>query len=205
MDLDKLIEAENTRAGAQLLNRPSWSIEEFLKLPEAACRMELVDGSLLMLAAPGSHHQRAVRNLTNLLEAAAPGGWEAIFRVGLKLGPATLLCPDVIVVTRTAPEFSAPGETVLVAEIESPGTMQVDRLLKPGLYAEAGIEWYVRVELERPGSPAPTVTVYRLEDGAYVEHSHVAAGEALCLTEPVEVSFDPALLLSRELRRPVSL
>lgn len=99
MDVAELLQAEYTRAGEQLLNQLSWSMEEFLKLPEAACRMELVDGSLLMLAAPGSHHQRAVGNLTNLLEAAAPDGWEAIFRVGLELGPATLLCPDVIVVT----------------------------------------------------------------------------------------------------------
>lgn len=202
MDLDELIEAENARTGALLLNALSWSVEEFLELPEAACRMELLDGGLLMLAAPGSDHQDAVLNLALLLRVAKPGGWKAIAAGNLELGSATLLRPDVMLVTRTDPRVTfASAEAVMIAEVESPGSLHVDRILKPALYAEAGIDWYLRVELQRSGSPAPTVIAYRLEDGAYVEHSRATAGQTLHLTEPVEASFDPAVLLDEDLSR----
>jgi hypothetical protein len=57
---------------------------------------------------------------------------------------------------------------------------------------KAGIPWYLRVEMS--GSKAPEVIVHRLDGYAYTEHARAGAGELLRLTEPVEVSFDPATL-----------
>ncbi len=71
---------------------------------------------------------------------------------------------------------------VLVLEVVSPGNAAHDRILKPYLYAEAGIRWYLRVEQE-----GPVGHLHELVDGAYRE---VAQGPVLELTEPFAVTLD---------------
>ena len=41
----------------------------------------------------------------------------------------------------------------------------------------------------------PTVTVWELQDGKYVETVHATAGSVVQVTAPFELSFDPADLL----------
>lgn len=198
MSLATWIETQDVQLAAQLLGRPTWSVEEYLQLPEAATRIELVDGSLVMSPAPASGHQRIARRLTNLLEDAIPDGWDAVADANLRLGPSTVLRPDVMVVTRSDDVTTfEPAEVMLVVEIVSPGSTRLDRVWKPEMYAAAGIGWYLLVERRRRGTPSLEVIVHRLKDGDYVEHSRVHAGQVLRLTEPFEVSFDPAILQRR--------
>lgn len=66
--------------------------------------------------------------------------------------------------------------------------------MKPEKYAHAGVAWYLRVELECPHHSPPEVTVYRLVEGGYIKDACVHAGQLLRLTEPIDLSFDPAVL-----------
>jgi Uma2 family endonuclease len=52
---------------------------------------------------------------------------------------------------------------VLAVEIESPSSVSMDRLLKPGRYACAGIPYYWRVELD----PEPRLVVHEIDDEVY--------------------------------------
>jgi Uma2 family endonuclease len=54
---------------------------------------------------------------------------------------------------------------VAVIEIVSPTTRRIDRLVKPSVYAEAGIPTYWRLELH----PAAGLTVFALDTGHYRE------------------------------------
>ncbi|MFI1995521.1 Uma2 family endonuclease [Actinoplanes sp. NPDC020271] len=67
------------------------------------------------------------------------------------LGPRQRVEPDVMVVDAAAeigPEGTwYPADAVLLAvEVVSPDSEERDRKRKPQLYAEAGIEWFWRVE-----------------------------------------------------------
>jgi Putative restriction endonuclease len=77
-------------------------------------------------------------------------------------------------------------------EVVSPGSARRDRGIKPPMYAEAGIKWYMRIE--QKGANAPLVFLYRLEGNAYAEHARAHAGQTFHMTEPIKVSFDPAML-----------
>jgi Uma2 family endonuclease len=173
-----------------------WTEDEYFALPETVWpRIELLDGALLMTPAPRTDHQRCQRNLAVLLAYAVPDDWDVIEVANVRLAPSRILIPDVVVATRA--DFVTmfePSEVALVVEIVSPSSRSTDRVLKRNLYAEAGIAWYLLVELQ--GEHAPEVIAYRRKDGVYVEHARAHAGQELRLDEPVEVAFDPARLLS---------
>jgi len=62
-------------------------------------------------------------------------------------------------------------------------------MLKMHYYATAGIPWYLRVE-QKTG----VLRLHRLISRHYVEHAVAKPGETLSLTEPVNVTIDPAHL-----------
>jgi hypothetical protein len=68
---------------------------------------------------------------------------------------------------------------------------RLERLWKPRRYAEGGIPFYMEIEIPT----IPRVAVYRLQDAEYEKIADARAGEALKLTEPFEVGFDPAELV----------
>ncbi len=70
-----------------------------------------------------------------------------------------------------------------------------DPVLKPHLYAEAGIPWYLRVEPRTPDPPE--LSLGHLAGGVYAEHARAGAGEELALPAPFGVALDPATLLRR--------
>lgn len=73
-------------------------------------------------------------------------------------------------------------------EEERPGDAAMDRALKPQLYAQSGIPWYLRVE-QHPG--APVGHLHALDGGAYRE---IAVGTTVELTEPFPATIDLAHL-----------
>ncbi len=68
-------------------------------------------------------------------------------------------------------------------------------MIKPQLYAAAGIPWFLRVELAVP--QPPELWLYRLVAGAYAEHAHAEGSETLTLTEPIAATIDASVLLRR--------
>jgi Uma2 family endonuclease len=182
---------------AAALDHPGpWTEEEFLALPGEGQRHELLDGSLLVTPAPSSEHQQVARRLANALEAAAPDGWEVVEAVNVRVAPACILIPDVVVTSRTGDTLVYDAaEVALVAEVVSPSTLATDRLLKPELYAAAGIRCCLRVELTTGASPE--LIAYRLSGRGYVEHGRARPGQALLLPGPIELEVDPGALLRR--------
>jgi Uma2 family endonuclease len=150
-----------------------WTVADVLALDEdgAHTRYELVDGQLIVSPAPGYPHQRASRRLARLLEeaAAAAGADVEVFEAVNVVTPSGLVIPDIAVVRAEAArdaDVSLPASAmVAVIEIVSPTTRRIDRLVKPSVYAEAGILGYWRLELH----PAPSLTVFSLDAGRYRE------------------------------------
>ena len=173
----------------ELLDHPGpWTEEDFLALPEDR-RIELVDGGLLMSPSAGRAHQRLSFRLAGAFDAAVVPGFEVMEAVNVRVAPGRILIPDVVVVTDPgAQDATADAAAVaLVVEIVSPGSVAVDRAIKPPLYAAAGIPHYLRVE---PGGGGVSATAHRLTDGRYREIASAAPGERLRLLEPFPVELD---------------
>jgi Uma2 family endonuclease len=54
----------------------TWTVDDLRNLPDDGLRYELVDGTLLVSAAPSKLHQRALGNLHVLLRAGCPAHLE---------------------------------------------------------------------------------------------------------------------------------
>ncbi len=186
---------------AWLHHQGPWTEEEYLALPEDGTRYELLDGSLLVSPAPGVLHQQVARRLANLLERVAPEGWEVVEAVNVRVAPSRILIPDVVILTSLpAGAVCRPEQVALVGEVVSPSTTAIDRILilKPQLYAAAGVPWYLRLELtELKTEGAPEAVLHELADGTYVERARAAGDQPLKLSAPVEVAFTPEDLLRR--------
>ncbi|HEU5115901.1 MAG TPA: Uma2 family endonuclease [Isosphaeraceae bacterium] len=170
-----------------------WTEEDLTGLPDVARGYELLEGTLLVKPLSGAPHQVVSGKLTSLLATMASPGQMVLQAMGVRLPGNTMLIPDVFVGNRevllaNTSGILDPTDVILVAEIVSPGSKIMDRLTKPALYADAGIPYYWRVELEN----GPAVFAYGLEGGRYVERGSTRPGERLTLNEPFAVSFDPA-------------
>lgn len=151
---------------------------------DTGLRFELVDGTLLVNAAPSTAHQRMVRELFLQLHAACPAGLEA-FPVPLNYRPDDRreFGPDLLVVRSDdlqAWGLSAPP--LLVVEVRSPSTRLVDQHLKRAAYEEAGVPSYWLVDpLE------PSLTVLELVEGGYRELARTSGEQVYDAAAPFPV------------------
>jgi Uma2 family endonuclease len=187
-----------TRAALFPLSRLSgYTVDDWLKLPESRERIELIDGSFQVSPAPMGLHALCAGGLRAILAKAVKPDLVAVETVNVMVGEDGLI-PDVAVLPRALVMsrmvvFPA-SEVLAVAEVVSPGSgRRRDYEVKPAQYAEAGIEVFIRVELE--GADIPRVEVFRLDGQAYELAGQARAGEHLALPEPFPISFDPAELL----------
>ncbi|MGW4326506.1 Uma2 family endonuclease [Nocardia sp. NPDC004573] len=138
------------------------TLEDWIALPEDSSRSyELVEGVLVVSPKPVSQHQRAVLRLGAQLEPQLPAtlGVLADTEVVIDAGSLpTIRVPDILVVPEAGIEANLPrydAEDVLLAvEILSPGSRRTDRVTKFFEYAEAGIEYYWLIDLDKPTSLA---------------------------------------------------
>ncbi|WP_067672117.1 Uma2 family endonuclease [Nocardia miyunensis] len=93
------------------------------------------------------------------------------------------------------------AQVVLAVEVVSTSTTMQDRMVKPLMYAEAGIPNYWGIEINSfkgrlPGEGLPVLFAYiRGDDGEYQLTHRVAAGTAATLHSPFEFTVDPATLM----------
>lgn len=180
-----------------------WTVADVLALPQDEKRYELVDGALIVNPPHSPYHQAASGELFVLLRAACGPNFRTLEAVGVQLG-MQLLIPDLVVVRASAASLHAPvldpADVVLVVEIVSPGSRIRDRSEKPVIFAESGIPHFWRVETSHyQGRTAelPAVLVHDLDDnGTYTLTRTLGAGEAATITEPFEITFNPAELLT---------
>lgn len=167
-----------------------WTEEEFLALPDDR-RVELLDGTLLVSPGPGGRHQRMSCQLWHALGRAAPDWLEVLEAINVRVGPARVLIPDLVVVRNPGLDLKVwdAADVAMIVEIVSLGSLAADRAIKPPLYAAAGIEHYVRIELSKPG---PSSVAYQLQRNRYAEVASSAPGQLMRLTKPFGVELDLA-------------
>jgi Uma2 family endonuclease len=155
-------------------------------------RFELLDGEILVTAAPGDRHQAIVVNLIVLLKAACPPDTRVRpAPYDVMLGEHTVAQPDVVVARKSdITPRGLPAAPLLVIEVLSRSTRRSDLVRKKRIYADAGCPHYWIVD---PGDEThPTVlTVWRLEDGQYAEVATVVGGESWSTDEPFPCSVVP--------------
>ncbi|RLP92238.1 Uma2 family endonuclease [Micromonospora sp. BL4] len=172
--------------------RADYTVEDLLKLPDDAPRVELVDGVIQVTPSPTLGHQDICSLLWMWLRSHAPADLRAAQAVGVELTANTSRQPDVLLRRAEVPSDRSmlrPADVVLAVEIVSPGTRRVDRFAKPGEYAAAGIPFYWRVEQD-----PVHVYAYRIGDrmgpGGERQYELVTDGaNVIELTEPFEIKL----------------
>ena len=127
-----------------------WTTEDLDDLPEDGLRRELLDGVLLVSPSPTDIHQIIAMRLGVALEESCPADLQVTQGVEIRMNSTRSFIPDVLVATDEAAQrrgrYYNPGEVMLAIEIVSPSSVSMDRVLKPSLYAAAGIPYYWRIE-----------------------------------------------------------
>ncbi|MET8848542.1 Uma2 family endonuclease [Amycolatopsis sp. NPDC004625] len=175
------------------------TVADYEALPEDVCRrVEIVDGAVVVLPAPTRSHQRLVRRLADVLEAACGPELAVVTGADLRVQEAPLVNrrPDIVVYDAQVPDEQVlrPADCRLVVEIMSEGSVTADRLSKPAEYAAAGIGHYWRVE-GGEGS-APRRVIRHVLDPRTQSYMVDGADEgALRVTSPFALTVDLRALL----------
>lgn len=178
-----------------------WTIEDVEALPDDGyhTRYEILTPGVLTVTPElaSSVHQRASRRLANLLEAAvvaAGAPYELLPVINVEIPGGRLASPDLVLIDRAVTATDAlrcPSDSVLlVVEIVSPHTQPQDRIIKPQLYAEAGIDHYWRLELEK----RPHLIASKLSNGKYRRTLTALGGMLSTIGEPFPMQVDPVAL-----------
>jgi Uma2 family endonuclease len=166
---------------------------DYDELSEEVCRrVEIVDGAVIMNAAPRRAHQHTARHIANVLKAAVGQGLAVTINVDLRLREVPLLNrrPDVVIYDASRPDDAVlrPEHCVLVVEVMSPGSVTTDRFDKPAEYAAAGIEHFWRVENVDDPEHDLAVYRYRLDPTTRVYASAGIDTGKLSVTDPVKLT-----------------
>ncbi|GAA1790951.1 hypothetical protein GCM10009682_11210 [Luedemannella flava] len=134
-------------------------------------RYELNRGTLTIMPPADDDHNAIVTELIVWLMTGRFTAREVLANSGIRTSRddgGIGRSPDVMV--RIPPIEGArrtvwldPDDVLLVVEVVSAGSEDLDRIIKPREYAEAGVPWFWRVE--RDGEP--TVLVHRLNGDTY--------------------------------------
>ena len=166
--------------------------QDLQAFPEDNFRRELIDGELIVTAAPATRHQRVVVKLVVRLGmyCEAHGGEVLTAPYDVYFSDTNVVEPDVLFVRpenlgRFEKRFirSAPD---VVVEVSSPTTRKLDLIRKRELYARFEVPEYWFVDLD-----ADRVEVYRLAEGGYGAPTLLGRGDAL--RTPLAPGFELAL------------
>jgi Uma2 family endonuclease len=168
-----------------------WTVDDLERLPDDGLRYELIDGGLLVSAAPAPPHQRAVRGVFLALHQACPDDCEVFFApLDYQPDRRNSLEPDVLVVRREdVGPTNVQRPPLLVVEVQSPSTRRRDLLLKRGVYEDFGVPSYWMVDPR-----VPSVVVCELVRGAYQEVSRIEDDDEVEVRLPYPVRLCAAAL-----------
>ena len=141
--------------------------KEYRATPEDE-RCELLDGELIMVAAPNVKHQRVQGNLyfqLRLFITRYKLGELFFAPCDVVLSDTDVVQPDLLFVSREREHLLSSGENVqgapdLVIEVLSPATADRDRGYKREIYGKHGVREYWLVD-----PMAETVTIHRQRNG----------------------------------------
>jgi Uma2 family endonuclease len=146
-----------------------FTYEDLQAIPPDRNRYEIVDGELIVTAAPIPLHQRILRRLTVLLDQHIQkhGLGEIYFApLDIVFSPGTVLEPDLIFIRQSRlhiiGEKNLTGPPDLVVEVLSDSTVHLDRQVKPKQFALYGVPEFWLID-----PVGKTVEIFRLREGAY--------------------------------------
>jgi Uma2 family endonuclease len=185
------------------------TVDLLFELPESPERYEVLEGQLVVSAAPAAKHNVAADRIGRLIDALLPDGVEAITAVAVRLPGDDGSIPDLIITTVNLTEgpLAIPAEHVhTVVEVVSPRHQSRDRRLKKRLYARAGIPCYWRIELDPwpvHSGPVPAIVVRMLDEIGRWKETIYPAGVTSAIpfaigrtgSPPLTLKLDPAELV----------
>ena len=150
------------------VNATILTYEDYRNTPDDE-RYELLDGELVMIAAPNVAHQKALFRIARLVEDfVLERGLGGVFiaPTDVVLSDTNVVQPDVIFVSKermsVVGDANIQGAPDLVVEIVSPNNPERDLVRKRDIYARHGVGEYWTVDPE-----ARSIRVMVLEGGAY--------------------------------------
>jgi Uma2 family endonuclease len=169
-----------------------WTIDDLDNLPDDGLRYELVDGTLLVSPPPTVGHNSAAFELGVLLKSALDDSWRVVPAPGVVVDRRNYREPDLVVLRRVALTASRASahDVLLAVEVMSPSSITNDRLVKPALYARAGIPHYWRLERETE----PVLITHALDGDAYRETARFL--DDVVIGEPARLRFRLAELFA---------
>lgn len=171
------------------------TVKDLEQLPDDGRQYELIDGMLIVNAAPINIHQIVVGNLEECLRLSAHALRTHIVMAGNGLAPDdhNVYVHDVSVVrTEDLQDRYQHVPPDLVAEVVSPGTALYDRGLKRERYARFGVPHYWIV---LPDQESPELLAYDLVSGQYKQVAHVTGDEVFATEQPFPVRVAPSQLV----------
>lgn len=166
-----------------------WTADDLDGFPDDGLRYELVDGVLLVSAAPSEEHQIALGNVFFQLRLAVPDDLRVfVAPFAVRFSPRRQLEPDVVVLPKD--RALADRRPLLVVEVLSPSTRATDATLKRHVFEQGGVPSYWLVD-----PLTPSVTVLELRDDSYVEVAVVTGDERYETERPFPVALVPSDLL----------
>ena len=169
--------------------RPAvFTYADYVQMPEDV-RCEIIDGELIMAAAPYLIHQQIAADLGSIINQFVKAnrlGRMYFAPTDVYLSETNIVQPDLVFVSAARShiltEANIRGAPDLVVEIASPSTARRDRTIKADLYARFGVAEYW---ICNPTSE--TVDTLRLERGRLVPAGHYT------LTDPLSTPLLPGL------------
>lgn len=181
---------------AALLEGRPYTRADLVETPDDGRRYELVDGVLVVSAAPGLKHQDVVFNLALLLRHACPAEFHVVLGpYGVALADDTELQPDIIVGRRdafTEREIVTPS---LVVEVLSPSTRLIDTHVKRARFERAGIPSHWVVDPVARPAEASLVAWELTGDGEYCQSAKSVGDEPFTVSRPFPVTLVPGDLV----------
>lgn len=171
-----------------------WNIEDLEKLPDDGQRYEIIDGALIVSPSPIPIHQRVIRNLMKVLDAACPSELE-VYLSPLDYQPSRHISvqPDLLIVRTGDPdEKNLKVAPLLAVEVLSASSRRRDLILKRSVYQECGVASYWIFD---PGEPS--LQAWSLRNDFYVEAGYASGEQSLKVTKPYPVSITPASMVRR--------
>lgn len=167
----------------------AFTAADLARMPADGHRYELIDGALVVTPGPSQDHQGAVVNLIGqLLPLCPPSLRLLVAPFDVVLAEDTVLQPDVLVAEReNLTQRNLVGPPVVAVEVGSRATRHLDLAYKRSRYEAAGCPSYWVID-----PTSPSVVVWELSDGEYVEVGRASGPAELHLTRPFPVTLVPA-------------
>jgi Uma2 family endonuclease len=172
----------------------TWDQVKELELP---FDWEFVDGNIVVRGASTWWHDRVRNELYYRLRSAQRPPYGSDAERWTQFDEHNVPRPDIVVYDKTdvdirTMECTPFSSVVLAIEVVSPGSRTDDRFRKPGMYAEAGIAYYWRVERGEKDNPMVHEFWRDEESGVFVPRPDLPTHTDMLITEvpfPVEIDL----------------